>query len=657
MKSFVKSILILDKKEKIHAVKFTEGLNVITGKSSTGKSALIEIFDYCFGASDFTIPHGIITSFAKYYVVIINLGETDLILARTEDSTKAFLKEEKLIDLDVFLENLGSEYFSENYFFALPQFKKHLGLYFGLNITDVDERNLTNKSPTPSVRSFTSFMLQHQNLIANKHSIFYRFDEAEKRAQVIEHFKIFVGFVDQKYFLFKQELDKLNLEHMLLKRRDVVRTGELNEKRELLKKSIEDFNSISENNYELSSNAPLKILLEKIKNIQIQLGVWGTKHAETRQNYLNAKSKKLFDLGNLEQQLRRICSSIESQEKLVQKSNQLPLPSEANLMENSACPFCGTHTNKINEYSEKLGKAIDWLNNEITETHYTISSLEKDRKTTEEKIVALKKEVQDVDAEIEKLDNILEEFRMHRSQYELTLKQKVSLESLVEDLVKISTPIDFSSVISRVEYLQSELKKYQLEQKLKTAEIAINRELKILSSQFEFEKSYRDYQLMFDIATFDLFFKTKDGNKIYLRAMGSGANWLSSHLVLFLSLTRYFCSLGKKCLIPSILFIDQPSQVYFPSILDYDNAFNPKEIKTKLGKNGASVDEDLQAVSNIYSSLATFVNETKRQTGISPQIIVTDHADNLTLDPSLKISFENLVAGRRWRDRGFIDIS
>ena len=49
-------------------------------------------------------------------------------------------------------------------------------------------------------------MLQHQNLIANKHAVFYRFDEKEKREQVIEHFKVFVGFVTQEYFQLKQEL-------------------------------------------------------------------------------------------------------------------------------------------------------------------------------------------------------------------------------------------------------------------------------------------------------------------------------------------------------------------------------------------------------------------------------------------------------------------
>lgn len=61
-----------------------------------------------------------------------------------------------------------------------------------------------------------SFMLQHQNLVANKHSLFYRFDEKEKRERVIDEFKIFAGLVDQQYYILSQELDeyKIKLENV-----------------------------------------------------------------------------------------------------------------------------------------------------------------------------------------------------------------------------------------------------------------------------------------------------------------------------------------------------------------------------------------------------------------------------------------------------------
>lgn len=65
MRSFIRHIGVVDRDDTVHAVDFTPGVNVITGKSSTGKSALIEIFDYCFGSSEFTVPVGIITKYAE----------------------------------------------------------------------------------------------------------------------------------------------------------------------------------------------------------------------------------------------------------------------------------------------------------------------------------------------------------------------------------------------------------------------------------------------------------------------------------------------------------------------------------------------------------------------------------------------------------------
>lgn len=49
METRIKYLGLIDKDGKRHGVSLHEGLNVVTGRSSTGKSALIEIFDYCMG--------------------------------------------------------------------------------------------------------------------------------------------------------------------------------------------------------------------------------------------------------------------------------------------------------------------------------------------------------------------------------------------------------------------------------------------------------------------------------------------------------------------------------------------------------------------------------------------------------------------------------
>ncbi|KAA6322404.1 hypothetical protein EZS27_028046 [termite gut metagenome] len=136
--------------------------------------------------------------------------------------------------------------------------------------------------------------------------------------------------------------------------------------------------------------------------------------------------------------------------------------------------------------------------------------------------------------------------------------------------------------------------------------------------------------------------------------MGSGANWLYSHVCLFLSLQRYFCSLKDKCIVPSILFLDQPSQVYFPATVDIDKeSFKPKELK-KLKDELSKTDADLQSVTNLFDEIVKFVANTSNDYGIEPQIIISDHADKLNLNAG---SFETYVR-KRWRkeSEGLIDL-
>ena len=211
MKTLIHEIGVLDKQGNRHPVNFKKGLNVVTGKSSTGKSALIEIFDYCFGSGENTIPKGVITKSAEIYYVALSVNEQNMVIARDPQiASKGFFRRIEAFNSA----DIVRDYFSSSYFRPLDDFKKHLRDLF-LDIDDVDEslaaranRRFNQKAPTPSIRSFSSFMLQHQNLVANKHALFYRFDEKEKRDQAIEHTKIFLGLVDQKFFHLSRKLAK-----------------------------------------------------------------------------------------------------------------------------------------------------------------------------------------------------------------------------------------------------------------------------------------------------------------------------------------------------------------------------------------------------------------------------------------------------------------
>jgi len=667
MKAFIRHIGVIDHSNNVHAVTFGPGVNVVTGKSSTGKSALIEIFDFCFGSSEFTIPEGVITEHANIYFTVIRLLETNLVLARRRDDTKAFIKEES-DDVVKEAKTFTNSYFDTDYFRSLHDFKQSLRLHFGLRITDIEE-NLTDreyrknnrKLPSPSIRSFTSFMLQHQNLIANKHAIFYRFDEKEKREQAIKHFKVFAGFADQTYFMKSQELDDLKGRKKTIERQ-IPKAADLKEKaKATLENALKDYLAIS--GYELKMGEISEVVanpmpaLDILREAKVEVIAVSDEHVKLKQEAERERGKLTAELRKGQQKLADIKSSIQFAKNYTEETGAVPVPEEAELHA-SECPFCHTHHSSVEHDANKLYDAILWLNEELGKSKYMLESFEEQEQKTKRELVKLKDKVKSADGKIASIDKQIVELERYKTQYELALKAKIQVETVLEQLLE-KPDQKLEEQLKEIEEGIAEINKfleqnYNVEQKLNEAEKRIRSYMKDLGARFEFEESYQPVNLYFSLDTFD-FWHESGTRKIFLRSMGSGANWLYCHLTLFLALHRYFCRLGECCSIPSILFLDQPSQVYFPSVLDAAKEFAPREISDKEGDaRKRPVDDDIKAVENLYSQLVKFCDETLNETGIEPQIIVTDHADNLKLDG--EVSFESLVQGRRWRKRGFIEI-
>ena len=658
MKSHVKYLGVLDKSNKIHHVEFSTGVNIITGKSSTGKSAMIELFDYCFGSSEFTIPSGIITDSADVYFMILAIKDTFITIGRSPNWSKKFLKFESELPN---IENLKKEYFEESYF--SKDFNVELGHYLGLDINDIDEDKTVidytgRKKGRPSVRNMVPFLLQHQNLVANKHSLFYRFKKKKKREQTIDQFKIFAGFVKQEYYTIKQSLadEQRNLKRLENQQKALIEQNDFNSKR--LNGLLDEYYAITGN--KLTDETIIQILINPANTLQ-KLGaknILANYESEQSSNELKKLKDKKNELYSkkriLQNKFNDISSSIEYANKHFHDIENLTNESEEKVKV-SECPFCSTRNEKILDETNQLKSAISWLNSELLKSNYLLDSFESDKRQVQEQISALDKEIKLIYQKINKLEEITSGLEKNRSLEEQGLKVKLKIENLLESLVgKDNTSLEeqLNTSKQKIQSYEKELKeKFDVTNKLSNAGKYINTAMKKIGEKFDFEETYKPINLKFSLESFDLWHEKESGEKIYLRSMGSGANWLYSHVTLFLALHKFFCSLGEQSLLPPILFLDQPSQVYFPTSIKDENAeFNIDDIEAKKGTN--TKDEDLNAVTNLFNQLVTFCKTTFEETGIEPQIIVTDHADHLKLYNN--IDFESLVNGRRWRQRGFI---
>ncbi|MFX5166817.1 MULTISPECIES: DUF3732 domain-containing protein [Acinetobacter calcoaceticus/baumannii complex] len=666
MKTLIHEIGVIDKHGLKHPVNFKTGLNIVTGKSSTGKSALIEIFDYCFGSGENTIPKGIITANASIYYVALEVNEQDIVLARDpEIATKAFFRRVetfKTVEID-------RDYFNVSYFRPLSEFKKHLREFF-LDIDDVDEslaaranRRFNQKAPTPSIRSFSSFMLQHQNLVANKHALFYRFDEKEKRDQTIDHVKIFLGLVDQKFFHLSQEEERLSAEVRRLERQKETnsRTSESYKQK---------VGPVLSQLYALMGFESEPLSLDKVlrhpQDAKDQLD--GVIVAE-RINYTSdamvqryellklAHNQKNAELRNLQRKASSINKHIQEEERFVDNIKQFTSPKHVHISA-SVCPFCHTGKDDLRQSAKNLQQAITKVSGNLVQARPMKAKFESSLVEVQRTIEVVSKALAELNQQIIEIENIDEQVVKQKSLYESILMQKAKLFALLDTLNMaddVALDKEIKELIKQLKKITGALKEYDVQKGLAQASDKVNEYMAELGSHFEFESSYKPINLHFSFETFDLYHLTPGNEKIYLRSMGSGANWLYCHVTLFLALHKYFAELGDKCAIPSILFLDQPTQVYFPNFnRDTSESFEVQkgqEAKQRT-KNERPVDEDVKAVENLFSQLSTYCNELELNNGFSPQIIVTDHADNLTLTNG--IEFESLVNGNRWRVRGFI---
>ncbi len=418
MKTLIHEIGVIDKQGNKHPVNFKKGLNVVTGKSSTGKSALIEIFDYCFGSGENTIPKGIITTSAAIYYVALSVNEQDMVIARNPDiATKAFFRRVESFNSD----DIARDYFNSSYFRPLDEFKKHLRDFF-LDIDDVDEslsaranRRFNAKAATPSIRSFSSFMLQHQNLVANKHALFYRFDEKEKRDQAIDHTKIFLGLVDQKYFHLSQEKERLSADVRRLERQ-----------KETIKRTSENYKQsvgpVLSQLYALMGFKDEPLSLQKVlrhpqdakdqlDSIIVPEKINHNSDAVTqRYNQLKLeRTQKTVELRNLQRQAASINKHIQEEERFVDNVKQFSSPKPVYISA-SVCPFCHTEKDTLQESAEKLRQAITKVSGNLAQARPMKAKFESSLVEVQRNIEVVDKELTALNlqiTEVEKTEKLI----------------------------------------------------------------------------------------------------------------------------------------------------------------------------------------------------------------------------------------------------------
>ena len=196
-----------DSKFSPRTIDFRPGvLNVITGESRTGKSAIIPIIDYCLAASDCLIPIDTIRDYASWYGVVFQTETEDVLLARRAPagvrvSNDFYILRSKMLTVPPVIADANEK--SEGVKHILNTIS---GVpYFALD-GDRDERAFQARL---GFRDLMALVFQSQDIVANQNILFYKTHAHEHRERLRNWFPFILGAENMDILTARQRLQVL----------------------------------------------------------------------------------------------------------------------------------------------------------------------------------------------------------------------------------------------------------------------------------------------------------------------------------------------------------------------------------------------------------------------------------------------------------------
>jgi hypothetical protein len=180
------------------------------------------------------------------------------------------------------------------------------------------------------------------------------------------------------------------------------------------------------------------------------------------------------------------------------------------------------------------------------------------------------------------------------------------LESLPELPTTTALEEQAKALQSRCAALEVELSDEQVRERVESILSILGRRMTDWAQDLQLEHS--KFPLRLDLRKLTVIADTADG-PVPMDRMGSGENWVGYHLIAHLALHQWFTERSRP--VPRFLFLDQPSQVYFPPERDVDGKFD-------------GVDEnDWLAVSRMFRFVLSAVES------MAPhfQVVIMEHAE------------------------------
>lgn len=614
----IKSIHIYSHDGRRRDLEFHDGLNVITGRSSTGKSALSDIIEYCMGRSTFNIPEGVIQESVAWFAVIYRFEDEEVLIAKPSPGRGrgscglAMVRRGTAIDAPDFA-NLVVNDDDDG---VVSLLSRLLGIPENRTAVPMEH---SRESYDANIKHTYYYLFQKQTIVANKDQLFYRQNEQHQPQAIKDTLPILLGVSSH---------DRFNLESRL---RAVQRDLRLNSK--LLEEARRAIDTSEEKAIGLHSEARAVGILQSGPSADIAIvdslrPALAWRPAPIPEDDGQRVTAIDNDLIALREQRREIHLRLDAAQQYAKRAEGFQteaveqhdrLTSIKALPVNKATgewqwPFAEKDLSLASPIAGFLLAELETLDREmcavVGERPQLDGYLDEQRRELQAVSDQIRNKEVELSAAIAANEVISQMGSRNNAASRVVGRISLFLEGLLPD-----------TELARLEGEERRLKAKvtDLEQRIgaddsgtRLASTMNNISMHMSGYIADLGGEFSQYPARLDLHNLTVAID-RPGRPIYMGRTGGGENHLAYHLAALLALHRFATNQNQP--IPRFLLIDQPTQVYFPSEAIYAQAGGSIERTEK--------DADLEAVRRLFELFDRFAKED------APgfQVIVTEHAN------------------------------
>lgn len=608
----IRELVLYGYNGKVRHLPFALGqVNIITGRSKSGKSVVGDIIDYCLGGDSCNIADGVVRDNVAWYGLLLQFEHERVFVARKNPDKGQQTTGVCYIDIGEKIEVPDNCDFSSNTNVSgiEESLTRRIGISENLNTPPEGQSRLPLAA---NIRHALYYCFQGQDEIAAKNFLFHHQSDDFITQAIKDTIPYFLGAISEEALALENE-------RSILKRKLTLEKRKLEENRYLMGGGSERAISlIGEARQAGLIDASTQIDYQNYREMYSVLQTamnWspsmiGSNSGMDRLTFLQSKLQEIRD------EFDEIGISLDNARKFVgetagysgEAQHQKMRLESIGLFEQlnfnpGKCPLCsGTleqplpSVEMIKASIVNLHKSIENVTREQPKLRAFISDLEREREKKQEEIKALEAEIDGLyqqESERARLRDI--NARRGKAVGRISLW----VESVENDTESEKQEQVVKRIEGHIKEIDDILDRDSVEERKQSALSRIQEDMTKWAKALQLEHSDNPYRLDLNKVTVVV---DKPERPVPLKQLGSGSNWVGVHLIAYFALQRFFVNANRP--VPRFLFLDQPSQVYFPSELD------EKQI-------------DWNEVNKMYQFIIDRTNELNGKL----QVIVVDHAD------------------------------